>query len=361
MKVAFRTDASIEIGTGHVMRCLTLAQELRDQGAQCSFVMRDLPANFLDFVQANGFEISRLPKPDGLTPTSPPAHAAWAGVNWEVDAQQTSELLQGRSISWLVMDHYAFDHRWQSVVSPYVDRLMVIDDLADRPHQCDLLLDQNLGRAKADYQGFLPAKAELLVGPQYALLRKEFAIHRAASLSRRSSGTLGSLLISMGGVDKDNVTGKCLEALSSEDAPLFEKITVILGQNAPYLDDVITLAEGSRHQIQVLSGVSDIAALMSDHDVAIGAAGATAWERCCMGLPTLLFVIAENQVQGANALENVGAVKLMCSPEQMVQELKWLASMQSGDSLMLNMSRSAAKLVDGYGANKVAKRIISYV
>ncbi len=177
MKVAFRCDASVAIGTGHVVRCLTLARALAERGHQVAFVMRDLPGNMCDRVAAAGFAVHRLPTPDAPYDPAPgtPVHAVWAGVPARDDAAQTVAALHQEVPDWIILDHYAFDAQWESLVRGACARLMVVDDLADRPHQCDLLTDQNLGRHRADYNGLLPDACRRLIGPQFALLRPEFA------------------------------------------------------------------------------------------------------------------------------------------------------------------------------------------
>jgi UDP-2,4-diacetamido-2,4,6-trideoxy-beta-L-altropyranose hydrolase len=153
VKIAFRADASLTIGTGHIMRCLTLAKVLRGQGATCRFVSRALLGHLAAQIDAAGFGVTLLPARKGLVPGGPPAHAAWAGVDWETDAAETRAALNTPP-DWLVMDQYAFDARWQHAARPEGKKLLVIDDLADRPHDCDLLLEQNLGRTAADYAGW---------------------------------------------------------------------------------------------------------------------------------------------------------------------------------------------------------------
>ncbi|MBD3768372.1 MAG: UDP-2,4-diacetamido-2,4,6-trideoxy-beta-L-altropyranose hydrolase, partial [Gammaproteobacteria bacterium] len=202
MRIAFRVDAALAIGTGHVMRCLTLAHELREQGANCVFICRQHQGHMAGLIQQRGFgchllalsETPYLPQSDDL------AHAAWLGASWQQDAQQTLALL-AEPVDWMVVDHYAIDARWQASVKVGYQRLLVIDDLADREHLADVLLDQTYGRQVADYQSLVPQQCQLLLGSTYALLRPEFAQWREASLKRRKLQTnIQNILISMGGI-----------------------------------------------------------------------------------------------------------------------------------------------------------------
>mgnify|MGYP006080533165 CR=1 FL=1 len=196
MRVIFRADASVLIGTGHIMRCLTLAEALRKEGAYCKFVTRDHPGHLLDQIMARGFDAVLLKSPIGQTNTAPPVHAAWSGVPWQQDAEETRKAM-GSNSDWLVVDHYAFDSRWQHAITKPGTQIMVIDDLADRTHKADLLLDQNLGRKANDYDGLVPEHCKRLIGLRYALLRPEFMAGRAVSLSGRLDRPLRHILISM--------------------------------------------------------------------------------------------------------------------------------------------------------------------
>jgi UDP-2,4-diacetamido-2,4,6-trideoxy-beta-L-altropyranose hydrolase len=310
MRVVFRVDASTEIGTGHVMRCLTLAQALRSAGHACRFISRNHPGNLADRIVEHGFDCALLRAPEGNAPSGPPPHAAWAGVTWEQDAAETRAALGDKSPDWLVLDHYAFDARWERAVLQEGTRLLVIDDLADRPHIADLLLDQNLGREAADYDALVPPHCRRLIGPRYALLRPEFAEKRAEALAARAERAaygVRNLLISMGGVDLLDATSVVLQALP--DCPLSPetRITVVMGSGSPAPERVRALVAAMPWPTEVLVDVQDMARLMAEADLAIGAAGSTSWERCCLGLPTLTIAIAENQSGTARVLANVGA------------------------------------------------------
>ena len=309
MKVAFRTDASLEIGTGHVMRCLTFAEALRERGANCHFICREHPGNLVDLIRQRDFLVQTLPHdPNWHFGDDVPPHVAWLGADWQTDVKQTKVGAGGMAVDWLIVDHYGLDHCWESMMRSDCRRLMVIDDLADRPHDCDFLLNQNLGRSAQDYARLIKSDTIPLIGPEYALLRPEFAALRPQSLIRRAQNPqLKHLLVTMGGVDKDNVTGQVLDALKACTLPPDLHIVVVMGPNAPWLAQVQAQAAHLPWPTHVLAGVSNMAQIMTDSDLAIGAAGGTAWERCCLGLPSLVLVLAENQQVGALALQNSGA------------------------------------------------------
>lgn len=358
MRIAFRTDASLQIGTGHVMRCLTLADALREHGAQCRFICRPHSGHLLDLIAKRGHQAIALPAVnDHYKAPADPAHAAWLGTDWATDAEQTSKVLDQQPMDWLVVDHYALDHRWEQAMRPACHRLMVIDDLADRPHDCDLLLDQNLGRTEHHYDDLLKAGTQRLIGPHYALLRPEFAQWREYSLARRTQPKLEHLLITMGGVDQGNVTGQILGALKICELPQNLQITVVMGPKAPWLSQVQSLAVEMPWPTKVLVGVNNMAQLMANSDLAIGAAGSTSWERCCLGVPTIQLVLAENQKAIAEVLVKEGAA-ILIEAEKLQQDLPVLLKQLGETPTPQSMICSAFDEADGKGTARIIELII---
>jgi UDP-2,4-diacetamido-2,4,6-trideoxy-beta-L-altropyranose hydrolase len=367
MKVVFRTDASLQMGSGHVMRCLTLADALTAQGAQCEFIFRAQSGGLLDLTRQRGYKVNDLPSLVNKAASAIKiisnstqaagqkiAHAAWLGCEWQTDAAQTGEILLKLQPDWLVVDHYALDVRWETSLRPCYKKLMVIDDLADRAHDCDLLLDQNLGRQEKDYANLVPTSCQVLLGPRYALLRPEFAVLRTYSLQRRSQlQPLKQLLITMGGVDQDNVTCQVLQALKACALPANCRITVVMGLATPWLQNVRELAAQMRWPTEVVVNVSDMAQRMADCDLAIGAAGGTSWERCCLGVPTLLMVLADNQKPGAQALQMAHAVHLLGEGTDGAQRLSLAIDQLMNAQDISSMSQAASTLTDGLGCERV--------
>ena len=359
MKVAFRTDASLQIGTGHVMRCLTLADALRERGAKSSFICRPHAGHLLDLIQQRGHTAKALaPADDAFTATADPTHAKWLGTDWASDAAQTQQALGDQVVDWVVVDHYALDRLWEQTLRPHTRRIMVIDDLADRPHDCDLLLDQNLGRQTQDYSSLISSQTQTLIGPSYALLRPEFAQWRERSLQRREPPWLTKLLITMGGVDSDNVTGGVLDALCNCDLPADLRITVVMGPMAPWLAQVKAQATAMPRPTQVLAGISNMAQLMAESDLCIGAAGGSAWERCALGLPTLLLILAANQHSGAMALQSHEAAWIAADAQQLMAQMSSLFNKEMQTAELQKMSQAAAKLTTGNGASQVVELLL---
>lgn len=377
-KIAFRTDASLQMSSGHVMRCLTLADVLRAQGAQCHFISRAHPGHLMEVIRQRGYIINCLESPvkqaqaairniaatvQDAQQNSPhePAHAAWLGSTWQADAQETAALLASLQPDWLVVDHYALDQRWEDVVAAHCRQLLVIDDLADRPHRCDLLLDQNLGRQPQDYAALVPAHCQVLTGPHYALLLPEFAALRPYSLQRRQAHpALRQLLITMGGVDQPNATGQVLQALKTCALPADCRITVVMGLTAPWLQNVQELAVQMPWPTDVVVNVNDMAQRMVDSDLAIGAAGSTSWERCCLGLPTLMVVLADNQKEAAAHLEHAGAAHCLSLNDQLQQQIQArLILLLSQREQLSQMFICSSEITDGKGVERIVATMTS--
>lgn len=308
MKVIFRVDASIEIGTGHVMRCLTLAKLLRERGAEVSFICRELTGNLNDLIETNEFNVHRL-KSDSLNEDSIEQitdHSHWLTVHWESDALDTLVILKNEiKIDWLIIDHYAIDQYWEKKIRTFVKKIMVIDDLADRKHVCHLLLDQNFyNNYKNRYEGLVPNDCLKLLGPQYVLLRSEFKNSRLKY--RKRDGNINRILLYFGGIDLTNETTKALEAIYMlKEADI--KVDVVVGSACPYINLIKKLCSGMPN-ITFYCQVPNMADLMAKADLAIGAGGITTWERCYLGLPSITIITAKNQANVLTALNNVGAV-----------------------------------------------------
>ncbi len=348
------------------MRCLTLATALAARGAECVFLCRWHDGHLLDVIAQYGHTALALPEraePETSEGAGDPAHVGWLGTSWEVDAQESLNALAGvfgnGQVDWLVVDHYALDARWEKMLRSACEHLMVIDDLADRSHDCDLLLDQNLGRAPEDYAGLIPAGATTLLGPQYALLRPEFAALRPESLARRAEPVLRRLLVTLGGVDKDDITTRVLDALDSAELPDDLTITVVMGPHAPWLTQVRDRASAMRLPTEVLVGVSDMARLMAESDLSIGAGGSTTWERCALGLPSIQVVLAANQVEITEAVVQAGAA-VFGDVASLPTTVASIANLDGLSGRLTEMSHNAAAITDGHGAEKVARYFMEH-
>ena len=358
MRVVFRVDSSSDIGTGHVVRCTTLAKQLRDRGLDCQFVCRELDGNLIESIRGQGFSVRALQQThnvamDTQADLHAPAHAAWLGTDWRTDADQTIAALSGDKLDWLVVDHYALDAHWEAVLRPHATKIMVIDDLADRNHECDLLLDSSLlPEMEQRYVGLVPARCAVLVGPSWALLQPEYGDLHPRTPPRL--GPIQRILISFGGVDQHNITGMAVAAvlaLQRDDIA----VDIVLSSRSPHAATVRAQVEQCPN-ITVHDYVPCLAPLMLKADLALGAGGMTSWERCCLGLPAIVVTLADNQRFIAGELDRVGMVQWLgrvgaVTALEMEQALQVAVD---GPCAIEPWSRRCLALLDGQGACRVA-------
>lgn len=360
MIAAFRTDASTAIGSGHVMRCLTLADALRRRGVDSHFLCRAHPGHLIGSIRARGYPVHRLPPP--VQAPAPdegprPAHAAWLGTSQQQDAHACIERLGPLQPDWLIVDHYALDARWERALRTVSRRLLAIDDLADRPHECDLLLDQNaFPDPAARYAPHVPAHTRLLLGPRYALLAPAFATLRAPACRE---APVERVLVFLGGSDPDNLTLRMLQAL--EAFPMLQ-VDVVAGAQHP---DAASLRAwcSQRGQARLHPASSHFPALLASADLVLGAGGSTSWERCCLGLPSVVVSMAGNQEPVAQALGRLGA-QLYLGPAATLSRHDLgaaLATLLKAPALRQSLAERGQALVDGQGAGRVARQLCAAV
>jgi UDP-2,4-diacetamido-2,4,6-trideoxy-beta-L-altropyranose hydrolase len=361
VRVAIRADASVEIGTGHVMRCLALADELAARDVAVRFVCRAVPEALAGRIRAAGHQLATLSPPRGERagtrgdePGVALAHAGWLPTTQAEDAEATlAALADGEAFDWLVVDHYALDARWERAVRARARRLLAVDDLADRPHEVDALLDQNVQRRGSDrYAGLLPERCRRLVGPAHALLRPEFreaARPGAPVVSRRFL-----VNVALGGVDQGGVTVRAVEALARLPRDRFA-VDVITGGANPHRQRLEALCRDLPN-VRLFVDVAGVAELFRAADLGLGAGGVSALERAGTGLPQLLVSIAANQRPGCEAMAAARVALDLGDGEALGGEaLEWaVARLADRPGLLRRMGRRAAALVDGRGAERVA-------
>lgn len=354
MRVAIRVDASLKAGLGHVMRCLTLARELREHGATVSFISRDHPGNLCGLIEERGFSVSRLPVPAAnMEFDDAPVHAAWLGASWQEDARQTLAVLDttAEKFDWLVVDHYAIDYRWETAVASSVTRMMVIDDLADRQHACALLLDQNLvADFDTRYLGKIPATCTLLLGPKYALLQPDYAELHEASVT--PAGPIRRIFVFFGGADERNLTGRSLSAFLALGKSDIE-VDVVISAGSPHASAIRRQIQGCAN-VHLHSNLHSLAPLMRQADLAIGAGGTTSWERLCLGLPALVVTLADNQRPIAAELNRRRLIRWLGHQDDVTEAdfSQALRELHAQPSLQSEFS-SGTQVVDGKGVHRV--------
>lgn len=334
VRALFRADASPDIGGGHVMRCLTLADELRGNGWASTFAVSAQTVGTVPALGTSGHCVEVLPD---------------TGLLQAEALQNTAR----DDLDLLVIDHYGIGEEYERKCREFTRKILVIDDLANRSHCCDVLLDQTLGRKAGEYAALVPRGCQILVGSEYALLRPQFAHWRALSLARREKHTaLRRILVSMGMTDPMNISERVLEGI--EASGLQVEVDVLLGGGAPHLERIRNRARTSGIPVTVHASATDVAPLLAEADLAIGAAGSSSWERCCLGVPSVVLVVAENQRRVANELAGRGAVmalggSLRDAAQNIAELLKTLAS---SFGRIYDLSQNAAAVCDGRGTRR---------
>lgn len=349
--IYIRTDASSLIGTGHLARCLTLARVLRRRGAEIRFLTRLHEGHLAEWIMRDCFEIVALRPPTALCASSC-IYDVWRGVSEADDAVECVAALRSRKPDWLIVDHYGLGRDWESALRPHVGRLMVIDDLPARDHACDAFLDQNY----AAQERLGPECSARLLGPRFSLINPVYGVHRACL--RERSCEPRRVLLYFGGVDPDNFTGRSLEILCEPEFSHLE-VDVVVGVRSPHMAAIKALCAG-RSKTFLHHSVPNLAGLMAQADLAIGAGGTTTWERCTLGLPALVLAIAENQECFSEALGKDGIIEYLgvasaWTPRRLRDSLRDL--LHEPDRLR-EMSRRAYALVDGLGAERVAEYLV---
>jgi UDP-2,4-diacetamido-2,4,6-trideoxy-beta-L-altropyranose hydrolase len=352
------------MGMGHLMRCLSLANALAGDGTKAFFLLRSHAAALSGLIEGQGHAVGLLSDPDGRredAAASGTAHISWLPTTWQHDAEQTLEAIDRiGQIDWLIVDHYALDGQWERMQRRRAPRILAIDDLADRPHDCDILLDQNLVlEMDSRYRSRLPAGCKSLLGPRYALLRPEFAEYRKSMATR--SGGICRILVCFGGSDPGNETARALSAIKNL-ASDGVTIDVAIGRSNPHAASIAGLCR-EMPRAELHHGADNMAELMKRADLAIGAGGVMSWERCCLGLPTIAVDIADNQTGALTALARAGAVVYLGSAPSVTgdQIAAAIRSMLGEPARARAMGEAAQALVDGQGTSRVreAMRLVA--
>jgi UDP-2,4-diacetamido-2,4,6-trideoxy-beta-L-altropyranose hydrolase len=341
MRFLCRTDASIEIGTGHVVRCATLALHLVDAGHEFQFICRELPGDLNRWLERQGFYVHRL-------------HAEHAE---EADAAACRNAVAGHRYDWIIVDHYGLSAVWERAMAALAGQLFVIDDLG-RSHECQLLLDPNYSNPMHErYRMGGAGDCELLLGPAFALLRPEFVNLRAESISRQRAA-ISRLLVFMGGSDPSNETEKVLNGIArAQCADL--TVDVVIGAGNPHRRAVERACAGLR-RVHLHVQTSRMAELMAAADGAVCGAGNATWECCTLGLPSLATIMARNQEANAEALAAAGAHQLLGWHDILVPD-DYARALSALDSEKLGrMSKAGARLCDGGGTARVAAHLSAW-
>ena len=337
------------------MRCITLAESLKKKFASIFFISNQIPRNLADFIEDEGFKVYNI---DGYTYIEKQRiNSTTKKKLIENDVSQTREIIQSykNTENWLIIDHYGVDKKWESKIRKYVEKIIVIDDLVNRKHSCDVIIDQNFYKnMKKRYENLVPRDCIQLEGPKYALLRSEFKSIRK-KLKRKYR--LCCILVSFGGSDPRNETAKALQAIKILNGKSFT-VDVVVGNINPHKEKIKHLCS-SIPNTTFYSNVDDIGELMSKAHLAIGAGGSTTWERCCLGLPSIVSIISDDQAEVIKLLAKKNCV-INLGNFQNLTHYDYVEAIKSmNNKTIAKMSSNCMKIVDGLGCFRVAEIINS--
>ncbi len=349
MKILFRADGAPEIGVGHLTRCLSLAHALKSNGHDIKFLLTDHPSNFSSVVTSEGFKVFFVSRGDKYQQPITGKETTWLGNDLAHDIKETRKVLTEEKSDLIIVDHYAIDASWEKEIRKDVKTIFVIDDLANRPHDCDFLMDQTFGRSKSDYSNLVSSQCQLFLGSEFALLRPEFSRH----LPSRQS--LNHIFISFGGIDPRGVTLKVIQGIELETEKKLH-ITVILRKESVGFEEVKKITQNSIHEYELIPSTNRMADLMAKADLAFGAGGTSAWERCSLSLPAIGICLADNQklvlenLSLKGALTNLGDFKAL-TPEKVHSALMIFLK---DEKLLFAMSKIGREVCDGQGIGRIA-------
>ncbi|WP_062109468.1 UDP-2,4-diacetamido-2,4,6-trideoxy-beta-L-altropyranose hydrolase [Bacillus niameyensis] len=343
LKVVFRADASTELGSGHISRCLILAEKLHEVGAKVSFICRADEGNLCHLLWTKGFVVTTIGR---IT-----------NFSMKTDMKETIGVLQMmEQVDWLIIDHYQLDYAWEHSMRPYVKKIMVIDDLANRKHDCDVLLDQTFGVQRYSYSTLIPESCQLLLGSSFALLKAPFKTYQKRVPP--SFKTIRKVHVFFGGMDLKNFT-YTYSLLLLENFPYLH-LRIIVGKHYPYTDLLQLLQEKYRERVQWEQDVPNMAESLAECEVALGAPGITTWERACVGLPAAYLAIADNQINIVEDLDEkglcvyLGQANSMKSDEFIHKFHRFIHNERKLGELYKNSVRN----VDGYGVERVIPHLL---
>ena len=342
MKVVIRVDASREVGFGHLSRCINLAEVLRIRGNEVLFICREDESKSFKVLEDRLFKTCILPR-----------NTASSQISQEDDADETIEALDGLRPSWLVVDSYGLDNEFEQKLRGYVEKIAVIEDLADRRHDCDLLIDQNYSdRTVETFKRQVPETCKYLIGPRYALLNSVFAKIREVSVAQRTE--LKRIFVFCGGSDPNNLTKTVLDALGRDEFSEI-KVDVVIGSQNQNLKEELT--NPYKSNIEFHESGDNFAKIMSSADLVIGAGGTTTWERMCLGLPSIVVSIADNQVPACEKLGREGLVRYLGPQSEVTSELVagTVSEFLQTPSALSAVSVKSQIFVDGKGCDRVAE------
>lgn len=361
-RIIIRCDASLKIGSGHVIRCRTLARDLAKKGSEVIFVCRNQPGDLINLLEKE-FHVLQLRKQSSIDCSNlsgPALYRGWLGCSEIDDALETIEAIKQANIyniEWIVVDHYSLEEAWEKYVSNHIPQksipqILVIDDLANRPHHASLIVDQNFFGKDTEhrYNQLVSSSCIKLLGPKYCIIGSEYSELRQL-LPPRSD--VKRMLIYFGGVDNCGLNQRVLSTLE-DSIPGPVGIDIVLGVQAGNIE-INSKSHKNGSKIAIHKPMNSLAGLIARADLSIGAGGATTWERACLGLPSIVIPLSENQIEFNQALHESKYISLVSYNDSRFEDniLDEVKMMMTNPDLVRERSIRLAQLVDGNGKDRI--------
>lgn len=363
LNAIFVTDSSSIIGLGHLSRCLSLAEKLRKRGVSCSFICRNLPGNGNFRIVSEGHQLFEInwQIPYRVDTYQSDCKSDQEHAYTDKDVKGIIEIVRKSVPELLIMDSYQILPLFETSLCDIADVTLLIDDLVDRPHYSDLLLNQNLGFQQKDYDKYVGSSTQCLLGPKFSLLNSAFEkstpdLQRFSS--KYSKNNKKRILVSMGGTDNHNYTRKVLEELKAQYSKWAFEATVLLSSMATHLDEIEKFVSLNKNWCSLSVDVTEMPSFLAEFDICVGAGGVSALERCSVGLPSIIIPVAENQIAGTLALDREGACILCNTFSELPVVFRKLFSMESQGDILNTVRSRGRKIVDGAGCGRVADILI---
>ncbi len=353
MYVAFRVDSSLEIGFGHISRCLNLANQLKEHGYKSIFVINSNNNLVTNLIKKNNHIVKNLKIKKNKSYANSRGFKSWLKHSWQDDAALTIKKIESFSILALIVDHYALDYKWERKLRLLTDQIIVIDDLDNRKHDCNILVDHNYRTPSGDpYQQNLLRKSKKLIGLDYALIDPIYSKYKKQFQNKK----IKNILVSFGGADKYSLTELIIDNLSDKYFDNF-KIKIVIGINN--INEAIIKKKCRKfNNIKIYKAPKNLAKLLFNSDLVIGALGTSLWERMCVGVPSIVIASGEDQKLFAESLNKEGFIKLLGFADQ-INKVNVKSSLKR--LLLKNYNKSnivqLQKHVDGNGVKRAAKEI----
>ena len=347
MNIVFRVDSSSEIGAGHLVRCIALALRLKKLGHHCIFISRVLNGSIFELIIDNEFDLIKFNLiKDG------------SRVSIEIiDAEATIRLISDQNVEALILDSYELGSIWETKVRSVIDNLLVIDDSPTRIHNCRILVDPNSGNSRKEYMKYVKKDCTILAGGKYALLRKQFLEVRRGRKNQRLSSNDRKLLIMLGGMADEAIILRILTCIEKIKIVHGWIIYVVVGYDPQRLEEIQNFAKKSPLNIHIFERVDDMARLMVGCNLIISAAGSAVWEICCLGVPSALICLADNQRRIFKYVVHMGGASALHLKTLERDIRRLFEDMSLVDHI--RVGNSAAKIIDGLGVNRVAGRLLN--